>query len=123
MTEAIRAIGEHAMRDRGQFLENLCINLPATRLNKKREFKKQHVFILNFDTARGKIVCDFEAAKDNSGRTYLWIGDSPGNKEQIFFSTDNPNYFFTKTFLNVRELEDGAIRRDMNKLLNEFFIR
>jgi len=122
MIEAIKEIGGYAMRDRGQFLENLCINLPATRLNNKKKEFKQHVFILNFDTARGKIVCDFEAVKDNSGRTYLWIGNNPGNKEQIFFSTDNPNYFFTKTFSNVRELADGALKRDMDKLLNEFFI-
>jgi len=122
MIEAIRAIGECAMRDREEFLENLCIKLPATRLNNQKKEFKQHVFILNFDTARGKIVCDFEEIKDNSGRTYLWIGNNPGNKEQIFFSTDNPNYFFTKTFSNVRKRVDDALRDDMDKLLNEFFI-
>jgi len=110
------------MQNRGQFLENLCINLPATRLNNQKKEFKQHIFILNFDTARGKIVCDFEEIKDNSGRTYLWVGNNPGNKEQIFFSTDNPNYFFTKTFSNVRKRVDDALIEDMDKLLNEFFI-
>ena len=83
MIEAIRAIGEYAMRDREQFLENLCINLPATRLNNQKKEFKQYMFILNFDTARGKIVCDFEAVKDNSGRTYLWIGNNHAKSSSI----------------------------------------
>ena len=57
MIEVIRAIGEYAMRDRGQFLGNLCI-LPATGLNNQKKEFKQYMFILNFDTACGKIVCD-----------------------------------------------------------------
>jgi len=85
MIEAIRAIGEYAMQDRGQFLENLCINLSATRSNSQKKEFKQHGFILNFDTARGKIVCDLEVVKDNSGRTCQWVGYNPEikfNKEQ-----------------------------------------
>ena len=83
MIEAIRAIGEYAMQDRGQFLENLCINLPVTRLNNQKKEFKQLGFILNFDTSCGKIVCDFEAVKDNSGRTYLWIGDNHAKSSSI----------------------------------------
>ena len=95
MIEAIRVIGEYVMRDRWQFLENLCINLPATRPNiQKKEFK-QHGFILNL-AARGKIVCDFEAVKDNSGRTYRQGGITPKTKRKYFSQQIIPIVFLPR---------------------------
>ena len=83
MIEAIRAIASMRCKTESNFWRILCINLPVTRLNSQKKEFKQHAFILNFDTARGKIVCDSEAVKDNSGRTYLWIGNNHAKSSSI----------------------------------------
>ena len=132
MIEAIKEIGEYAIKGdltNDSFLNGICQRIPETlqnRIDKEKTFK-QYVVFLNFDTQNKKILIDFEAVNaggKDSRKEYLWIGNSPGAKEQIFFTTDNPVYLFTKTLPNIikRKRVGSDIKRDLEQILNTFFI-
>ncbi len=123
MIEAIKEIGEYtnAKDRRGELLENLCIKLPLNKSNNKKENIKQHVVILNFNENKGSIDCEFEEVKNDSGIEYLWLGNNPGNKPQIFFTSNNINYLLEDTIFNIHERVEGNLKESLKKLLNEFF--
>lgn len=124
MIEAIRNIGEfmNAKEGKEKLLENLCIKLPLNRPNNKREDIKQHIVTLNFDEAKGKIVCEIEEVKEESGKQYLWLGNNPGNKPQIFFTSKNIEYLFEDSIANIQEKVGGSLKESLKKVLTEFFI-
>lgn len=128
MIEAIRSIGEYAVEGNltnDTFLDGICRKLGDTRRNKNGEEITQHVVFLNFNTDSKKIEVDFEevnAGSKDSGKEYLWIGNNRGPKEQIFFTTDNPVYLFTKSLPNIKKRADGAFESDVERILDEFFI-
>ncbi len=110
------------------FLKGICLKLQETITNNKNRDKpfEQHVVFLNFNTQTNKIEIDFEnvnAGGKDSGKEYLWVGNSSGNKDQIFFTTDNIVYLFTKALPNIKKRVDGAFKSDLDQILNEFFIK
>ena len=135
MIEAIKETGEYAIGREGDtdlindnFLKGICLKLQETITNNKNRDKpfEQHVVFLNFNTQTNKIEIDFEnvnAGGKDSGKEYLWVGNSSGNKDQIFFTTDNIVYLFTKALPNIKKRADGAFKSDLDQILNEFFIK
>jgi len=105
--------------------QRLNDKITRTKKNGEREEIKQRVVILNFNTTTKKVELDFKtvnAAGKDSGKEYLWVGNSYGNKEQIFFTTDNPVYLFTKALPNIKKRVERALKSDIEQILNEFFI-
>lgn len=134
MIEAIKRIGEYIIEKEGitdltedSFLKGICRSLPETKTNNKNRNKpfNQYVVFLNFNTQTKKIELDFEtinAEGKDSGREYLWVGNNSGRKEQIFFTTDNPVYLFTKTLSNIKKRLNGNLKSDLQQIIEEFFI-
>jgi len=129
MIEAIREIGEYAVcniLDQDTFLKGICLKIPETKANKndkERPFE-QHVVFLNFNTKNKKVEIDFEkvnAGGKDSGKEYLWVGNNPGAKEQIFLTTDSPIYLFTKSLPNLKKKVHGDFKTNIEQILNEFF--
>jgi CRISPR-associated protein Csh1 len=120
MIEAIRRIGEYKLGDgeTKEFLDGICIKLSPVN----REGIKQHIFILDFDTDLKIIRGAFEEVKDASEIEYLWIGNNPGKKDQIFFTTDSPVYLFTKSLPNIKERVSEPLKSDIGRILDIFFI-
>ena len=125
MIEAIRNIGEfiNAKEGKEKLLENLCIKLPLEKRNNKGESIKQRIVILNFDETNGKIICEIEAVKEESGKEYLWLGNNPGNKPQIFLTSKNIDYLLEDSIANIQNKVEGNLKESLKKVLNEFFIR
>lgn len=131
MIEAIKRIGEYAVEGNltpETFLEHICQKLPETKPNKKDNDSpfKQHVVILDFNTNNNKIGFDFEeinAGGKDTSKKYLWIGNNSGNKDQIFFTTDNPIYLFTKSLANIKDRVKQPLDSYIEKILNEFFMK
>jgi CRISPR-associated protein Csh1 len=127
MIEAIKDIGEYVLEKEGKdkFLENICIKIPPEKTNTKQEAVKQHVFILNFDTKDQKIICDFEAIKEDTGRKYLWFGTARGPKPQIYFTISRISYLLSgkilKSILDQERLGDN-LKNDVNKIKKLFYI-
>lgn len=121
MIEAIRKIGEYKLGDGGtkEFLDGICIKLSQAN----REGVKQHIFIMDFDTELKIIRGEVEEVKDASGIEYLWIGNNPGKKEQIFFTTDSPIYLITKSLPNINERVSTTLKSDIERILDMFFIK
>lgn len=123
MIEAMRGIGEYAVEGNltnDTFLNGICLRVPEEKAD-----RKQHVVFLNFNTRTKKIEVDFEevnAGGKDSGKEYLWVGNNPGNKDQIFFTTDNPVYLFTKTLPNIKRRTRKTLKNDIERVLAEFFI-
>ena len=137
MIEAIKEIGEYVLEKEGRdkFLENICIKVSPEKTNGKQEEVKQHVCILNFDTKNQKIICDFEAVKEDTGRKYLWLGTARGNKPQIYFTFGQNNpldkqesrkiaYLFSgknlEAILNQKQLEN-SLKNKINKIKQLFY--
>jgi len=124
--EAIKRIGEYAVEGNltpETFLEHICQKLPETK-RKDKPFE-QYVVFLNFNTETKKIELDFETVNSegkDSVREYFWVGNNPGRKDQIFFTTDNPVYLFTKTLPNIKKRLNGNLKSDLQQILREFFI-
>jgi len=128
MIEAIRNIGEYAIRGNltpNTFLKGICQKVPDMGKNKKGESIKKYVVFLNFNTKTRKIEIDFEevnAGGKDSGKEYLWVGNNPGAKEQIFLTTDSPVYLFTKSLRNLKKRAIGEnLKAGIERILNEFF--
>lgn len=124
MIEAIRNIGEfiNAKEGKENLLENLCIKLPLEKRNNKGKYIKQHIVTLNFDETKGKIVCEIEEVKEESGKQYLWIGNNPGNKPQIFLTSKNIDYLLEDSIANIQDKVEGNLKESLKKVLNEFFV-
>ena len=124
MIEAIRNIGEfiNAKEGKEKLLENLCIKLPLEKRNNKGEYIKQCIVTLNFDETNGKIICEIEAVKEESGKEYLWLGNNPGNKPQIFLTSKNIDYLLEDSIANIQYKVEGNLKESLKKVLNEFFI-
>jgi len=129
MIEAIRRIGEYVVKGdltKDAYLNGICRNVPEiqrNQTNREKQFE-QHVVFLNFNTQTKKIEVDFEkvnAGGKNSGREYLWIGNNPGAKGQIFLTTDCPIYLFTKALPNLKGKIHGDFKTNIEQILNEFF--
>ena len=125
MIEAIKNIGEfiNAKEGKEKLLENLCIKLPLEKRNNKGEYIKQCIVTLNFDETNGKIICEIEAVKEESGKEYLWLGNNPGNKPQIFLTSKNIDYLLEDSIANIQNKVEGNLKESLKKVLNEFFIR
>ncbi|MEA2074604.1 MAG: TM1802 family CRISPR-associated protein, partial [Euryarchaeota archaeon] len=129
MIEAIRRIGEYAVKGNltnDTFLNGICLKVPETTQNKKDRDSpfENHVVFLNFNTQTKKIEIDFEkvnAGGKDSGKEYLWVGNNPGAKEQIFLTTDSPIYLFTKALPNLKKKVHGDFKTNIEQILNEFF--
>lgn len=127
MIEAIRRIGEYAANGNlteDTYLNGICQKIPESQTHKGMSFE-QHVVFLNFNTQTQKIEMDFEkinAGGKDSGKEYLWVGNNIGPKEQIFLTTDNPIYLFTKSLSNLVEKANGGFKTDIEHILNIFFI-
>lgn len=121
MIEAIKRIGEYRLGEgeTKEFLDGVCIKLsPANR-----EGVKQHIFILNFDTELKIIRGAVEEVKDASEMEHIWIGNNPGKKDQIFFTTDSPVYLFAKSLPNIKERVNEPLKSDIEGILDIFFIK
>ena len=124
MINAIYQIGKNVAGeklDKDIFIQNICLKLDSENISKV----KQHVVILNFNTETKKIEFDFEeinAGGKDSGKEYLWVGNNPGRKDQIYFITDNPIYLFTKTLPNIKKRVEGSLKTDIEDILSVFFI-
>jgi len=130
MIGAIKEIGEYVTKDnltQDTFLKGICKKILETKTNRKNKDNpfKQFVILLNFNIKTKKIEIDFEevnAGGKESGKEYLWVGNNPGAKEQIFLTTDSPIYLFTKTPPNLKKRVEGDFKNDVEQILNEFFI-
>lgn len=134
MIEAIRKIGEcvtGGVLDKDALLDGICQRLDdkitRTKKNGEKEEIIRNVVFLNFNTDTKKIGIDFEPvncknANYDSGKAYLWVGNNPGAKDQIFFTTDSPVYLFTKTLPNIQKRMASSIKSNINQILNSFFI-
>lgn len=122
MIEAIKQVGEYALEGNltnDSFLNGICLKVPEERAD-----REQHVVFLNFNTQTKKIEIDFEkvnAGGKDSGKEYLWVGNNPGAKEQIFLTTDSPIYLFTKALPNLKKKVHGDFKTNIEQILNEFF--
>jgi CRISPR-associated protein Csh1 len=129
MIEAIRGVGEYTVKGNltnDTFLNGICQTVPETTPNKKDRDNpfKNHVVFLNFNTQTKKIEINFEkvnAGGKDSGKEYLWVGNNPGAKEQIFLTTDSPIYLFTKALPNLKKKVHGTFKTNIEQILNEFF--
>lgn len=130
MIEAIKEIGEYTLKDnltKENFLCGICKKLPEVIYKNKKSEKeevKQYVIFLNFNLQTEKIEISFEkvnAGDKDSAVKYLWVGNNPGAKEQIFLTTDNPVYLLTKTLYNVKKRTSGDFNRDIKQILDNFF--
>jgi len=128
MIEAIRNIGEYALKDNitlDTFLKGICEKVKETVQNKKGDIIKQHVVFLNFDTKSKKIEVEFEqvnAGGKDSGKEYLWLGNNPGAKEQIFLTTNNPIYILTNTLSNLKKRTGpGEFKFVLERILDGFY--
>jgi CRISPR-associated protein Csh1 len=126
MIEAIKRIGEYAIGGNlteDTYLNGICLKIPEARTNKGNLFE-QHVVFLNFNAQTQKIEIDFEkinAGGKDSGKDYLWMGNNPGRKEQIFLTTDSPIYLFTQALPNIMKKANGDFKKDIAQILNKFF--
>ncbi len=67
MIEGIREIGNIIISEAPEkFLENL-----ANEVNSKKQGKKQHIVIVEFDTQRNTINFDYEEIKEETAKKYL----------------------------------------------------
>jgi len=123
MIEAIREIGEYSNKESGEsaLLENLSKKIPVEKKNKNGQLVKQHVVIFNFDLDHQKITCNFEEVKEDSGKTYLWLGNNPGNKPQIFFTTNLFSFIFGDSLLNISNKVKEPFKSELQKILDTFF--
>ncbi|AGB03160.1 TIGR02556 family CRISPR-associated protein [Methanoregula formicica] len=118
MIEAIREIGEYANKGAGDnLLDNFSKKIP---LEIKK--KKQHVIIFNFDTTNQTITCDYEEVKPDSGKKYLWLGNNPRNKPQIYFTSDVFPFIFGDAISNILERVDNPLKNELQMVLEKFFI-
>ncbi len=126
MIEAIRWIGEYAVKGNlteDTYLSGICLEILGSRTAGEKPFE-QHVVFLNFNTKTRKIEIDFEKINANgkdSGMEYLWVGNNPGNKEQIFLTTDSPIYLLTKALPNLMKKGNEDLKTEIEQILNEFF--
>jgi CRISPR-associated protein Csh1 len=118
MIEAIREIGEFANKgaDKNQ-VDNF-----TKEISIEQKKKKQHVLIFNFDTKNNRITCEYEEVKPDSGKKLLWFGKNPGNKPQIYFTSNDFSNIFGDSISNIKERVDAPLKNDLEKILDEFFI-
>jgi CRISPR-associated protein Csh1 len=123
MIEAIREIGEYSNKESGEsaLLENLSKKIPVEKKDKKGQLVKQYVVIFNFDLDNQKITCNFEEVKEDSGKTYLWLGNNPGNKPQIFFTSNLFSFIFGDSLSNILGKVREPLRSELQKILDTFF--
>lgn len=96
--------------------------MPLEKRNNKGENIKQRIVTLNFDETKGKIICEIEAVKEESGKEYLWIGNNPRNKPQIFFTSRNIDYLLDDSIANIQDKVGGDLKESLKNVLSEFFI-
>ena len=117
MIEAIREIGEYVNKCASStHLENYSKKIPL-ELKKK----KQYVLIFNFDTENNRITCEYEEVKPDSGKKFLWLGNNPGNKPQIYFTSDVFSNIFGDSISNIKERVDAPLKNELEKILEDFF--
>ena len=123
MIEAIREIGEYANKSSGDnsLLENFSKKIPLEKKNKKGQLVKQHVVIFNFDLKNQTIECSFEEVGTDSGKKYLWLGNNPGNKPQIFFTSDVFSFIFGESLSNIEERVLPSLKSDLQDIMSIFF--
>src|SRR5208283_4641788 len=123
MIEAIREIGEYTNKRSGEvnLLENFVKKIPFEKRNKNRVSIKQHIVIFNFDLNNQKIECHLEQVKEDSGKKFLWLGNNPGNKPQIFFTSDSFSFILGTSILNIKERVDLSLGSELDKIETLFF--
>jgi CRISPR-associated protein Csh1 len=123
MIEAIREIGEYANKSSGDnnLLENFSKKIPFEKKNKKGQLVKQHVVIFNFDLKNQIIECSFEEVGEDSGKKYLWLGNNPGNKPQIFFTSDVFSFIFGESLSNINERVTPPLKSELQNVMSIFF--
>jgi len=123
MIEAIREIGEYANKNSGDnnLLENFSKKIPLEKKNKKGHLVKQHVVIFNFNLKNQIIECNFEEVGNDSGKKYLWLGNNPGNKPQIFFTSDVFSFIFGDSLSNIKERVSPSLKSELQNVMSIFF--
>lgn len=122
MINAIYQIGKKVAGinlDKENFLKNICLKLDSE--NKLKV--KQHIVILNFNTDTKKIEIDFEeinAGVKDSGKEYLWVGDTIRYKLYCPITTKRIDRILTETLFKLNEA-DGIEEILANKIIKEFF--
>jgi CRISPR-associated protein Csh1 len=118
MIEAIREIGEFSNKGAGDnLLENFSKKIP---LEQKK--KKQHIVLFNLDTTNKSITCEYEEVKPDSGKKLLWSGKNPGNKPQIYFTSNDFSSIFGDSIPKIKERVNEPLKSELDKILKEFFL-
>jgi len=84
--------------------------------------RKQHIVIIEFDTARGVIDFDYEEIEEETPRKYLWLGNAKANNPQDRFTTNNLDYLISQTIPNFGLLiPGGKLGEIFEKLKDKFY--
>jgi len=133
MIEAIRKMGEYAVEDElnpDVFLDGICRRLndkiTRTKKNGEKEEITRHVVFLNFNTGAKKIEIDSEPvncenANGDSGKAYLWIGDTIRHKLYCPITTQRIDRLLTNTLSGIADRTQGEIKTKIRGILNDFF--
>jgi len=113
--EGIKEIGEKILSEAPEkFLESLVLNVPSER--QERQGRKQHIVIIEFDTAKGTINFNLEEISEETPQRYLWVGNATSpNDPQDRFTTPNLEYLVSQTLPNFRIFEIG---KELGKLFD-----
>lgn len=123
MIEAIREIGEYANIKSGEtnLLENFTKKINMEKKNKKGQPIKQHIVLFDFNLDNQTITSDFEEVKEDTGKKYLWLGNNPGNKPQIFFTSNSFAFVLGDTLSNIVEKVDPPLKNELQIILDTYF--
>ena len=131
MIEAIKEIGEYALKGKelclDNFINNFCIKLSDEKpVKKNKKIQQRVVFFLNFDIDTKKIKIDSEQvncenANGDSGKAYLWVGNSKGTKPQINITSDKLDNILTKTLPLIKYKIKEEFKKNIAEVVNLFF--
>lgn len=119
MIEAIKEIGDMALSENPEkFLESLALDIPS-----ENKGKKQYVVIIEFDTTKEAINFEIEEIREETARTYLWIGNaSSPNDPQDRLSTNNLEYLISQTLPNIKRfIPNGESHQLFERIINKFY--
>ncbi|RKX93606.1 MAG: hypothetical protein DRP84_08190 [Spirochaetes bacterium] len=132
MIEAIKELGEYAVEgklNKENFLGGISKKLEKKTTRKKKNGEKEeierYVVFLNFDTQTNKINLDFEKVNvggKDSGKEYLWIGDTIRHKLYCPITTQRIDRLLTTTLPEIAERTEHETKTKITGVLKEFFV-
>lgn len=126
MLEAIRTLGEGVLKTKS---ESFVFNLIQENVDPRKL-----ILILNFNLEKnlietkimelGQVLNGEKVINHKVLEDYLWVGNSKGNLPQDRLTTNNIEYIFFQTIINLyKKVKDGIFKRTLEEILNKFFIK